>query len=328
MTSRRAIVAVVLAAVSCQSGPPIRPGPAVRTRFSPPAGLALVNHGVEVRIETIELPKTNLSVRRETKQTTLEEYAPQPDGTTLVTTTLLESVATKDGLVMPEPLNLTGIRMVSRIDASGRFVGLENVKEVLDQVRARIPPQARGFTAYNLTPEKFSGPAEQSWRRRFDNLCGHELVPGGVTYSLDEWPVDEIGPVHTVARERVLGMADVGMRNADEISLEFGGRDSSFAHAPGALDQLLMFPDGVNMLSVGVHGEGREFIDPATCQIFREEEKLTGSARLNPHARTSNIELPLKIDYEISRQILRMLPAEAVRVGIPTTLIQAEAAKG
>ncbi len=324
-------VLVVVLSVACASPrPAIRPGQPVVTRFSPPAGLTLINHGVEVRVETLELPKGKLQVRRETKQTTLEEYAPQPDGTTLVSTTLLESIAAKDGTVLPDPLPLVGVKLVARIDASGRFVGMENIKEVLDAVRSRIPKDARGFAAFNLTPEKFSDPLEASWRRRFENYCGRELVPGAISYSLDEWPVDEVGPIHTVARERVLGRALMAARTAEEIDLEFGGRDSDFARSPGALDRLLMFPDGVNLLSVGVHGEGRQFIDPTTCQIFREEDSLEGASRLNPNAArpTSNIMLPLVVRYEIHRQILRMSPIEAERLNIPTTLVEAKAALG
>jgi hypothetical protein len=159
-----------------------------------------------------------------------------------------------------------------------------------------------------------------SWTSVF---CGKQLQPGQELFTVDEQAVGEVGTVRTVGSERVLGVTNVGERNALDIDVEYGGRDSDIAHSPGSSDALLSFPEGLNALTTNAHGRGRILIDPVSCQTFSTEADIQGEGRLNDQAtKDSGVQLPLKVKYEVHRQVLRMSPGDAEAQGIPTTVQQ------
>jgi hypothetical protein len=305
--------------------PEIHPGPAATTHFAPPPGLSQISRAVELRIESLDLPKgTTVDVKFESASTTLETYAPQPDGSYLVTTTLLESVTSKNGIVQTERLPLVGISIVHRTDHYGRFLGLEDPKATLDAIHSRATPDLRQMIDSILTPESIANPMEAAWRHRFDDFCDRALSPGEVSYETDQQPVDEIGPIKSIIRRRVLGRVQAGTSDNIDIDLEVGGRDSELARTPGAQDRLLAFPEGIGWLSERVHGDGRRLMDPTTCQTVDEELTLKGEGRLNQNSakRPATVSLPLRVRYEVHRQVFRMSPARAAAAGIPTTVVQ------
>jgi len=317
-----ALAATFTAACSGIQERPVRPGPSVPLTFSPPPGLVLINRGAEVRTESLMFPKGGqITVRQDAEAVTEERYEPLSDGGWRVKTTLLKHVSMMDGKVVPDQLSLVGITIVHKVDAHGGFVGVENAKEALDAIYKRLTTaQMRHEFEPMLTPEFISGPLERDWRARFDSTCGHELKPGDVLYSIDVQPVEELAPVRTLVRARVLGSLPDATKPGIELELEYGGRSADFVRSPGAVDALLTFPDGALSLTDHVSGEGRRVYDPRTCQAVSEESSLKGEARLNEQAAKSvrSIGLPFRVGYEVHRQLLRLSPLEARGLGIPT----------
>jgi hypothetical protein len=287
--------------------------------------MVLINRAVEVRIESLDFPKgPPRVVRQESHASTEERYEPLPDGGFRIRTTLLEAISSKDNILLPDRVSLTGITIIHRVDKEGHFIEVENVDEVLEAIRARLTtPDVRRLVEPLLTRPYISRPLEAAWRQRFERVCGKPMAPGNVTYAVDDQPVDEIGPIRSIVREVALGQVKTGSRNAMEINLEFGGRDVDFTHSPGALDALLPYAEGLDALSTGVKGSGTRLVDVSNCQIYNDEVNILGEGRLNKRSvETQSMLLPLKVRYEVHRQVLRMTPAEAQALGVSVRSLQ------
>jgi hypothetical protein len=291
---------------------------------SPPGGI-LINRAAEVRIQALEFPRGKpILTKEELRATTEERYEKLPDGGYLVKTTLLEAVATHNGVPIPEQVSQVGVTLVHRVDANGRYLDLENGLDAIDELKKRLSaPGLRQLAEPLLTPEALSGPLAHAWQARFAPFCGKQMQPGQELFTVDEQPVGEVGTVRTIGSERILGTTNVGERNALDIDVEYGGRDSEVARSPAANDALLGFAEGLNALTTNVRGTGRILIDPETCQTFSTEADIRGEGRLNDQAtKDSGVQLPLRVKYEVHRQVLRMTPSEAEAQGIPTIVQQ------
>jgi hypothetical protein len=294
--------------------PVVREGPPFHVGFGPPPGLAQLEIARQERTSEVRFAgKDPVKVREEIRTRQREAWKPVKGGGWRLTAMLLDEEATRDGVPMGSAVPLRGVPFTHRIDADGRFVTAEDVRETVQTIEALTPSkELRRMLEPLLTPSLVAGRMEASWRRRTEGLCGRDFVPGAVFFGIDRQELPVGGPALSLVRAQVLGQAFDGTLAVMELSLTFAGADAPMTREAGAgavLGEL-----GPNeTLATHADGHGRRLVALSSCQVVAEESEVDGQWTARPDAAES-VEagaVPKSIRFHVRRAARRTTGPEA-----------------
>lgn len=308
------VAASMLTGCASLPKPEVREGPPVEVAFRVPAGRVLIEQYVQRRQARVEFFEGDPQQVWEVLAGSIEErYEPLGRDGWRVVSTVVDETVLRNGERISSPLPLTGVALVHRIDAQGRFVAGEELEMTVAELHRRIrDDRLRELLEKVITVEWLQTRLEQTWTRRTQQVCGATLAPGDELFVSEDQELPVGGPVRALVRQTVLGTTGVRSHTAVELALTLGGGTSPLVELAGAASALDEVPGGVRGLTPKLEGKGERLVDVATCQTLREQVQMKGELRVNQEAaRTSGATgFPKRIRFEVTRELVRAAPGD------------------
>jgi hypothetical protein len=312
---KRGIFLALLLAACPSARVQIRPGPPVRPVFAPPPGLIQIIRTDQERTSKLEFSdQTGQSTTLRDVADVVEKYERLTPGGFRVSRTLTRRAAVRDGQPVAIQDPFIDVTEIFTIDAQGKFLVLENGEDVLKTARDRTKGLTEKHVMEILKPEMLEALLKDTWQKTYGGLCDQDQAPGAASYAFEAFSEPAINlPIHAIVKQLVVGRTDMELTPAVEVNLKFAGADSELGRSAAAREFLMSLPQGPQMLSPKVEGEGRRLVSIGTCQTFSEDSNVRGEIPLpDRNTEAGSAVVPKLLRFQLHNKVLRLTPSGAI----------------
>lgn len=270
-----------------------------RLRFLPPAAPRRVIESVSEQIKLVLPPdaegnsetRSRLSTTTITSQMTFERV---PEGGWRQVEVVQQYRRFEEGIAVPDPLEsaLKGARLVSRLDDTGGFKGVEQPESFIASLLSRVPEADRPAVGAALTPGGVAQEAKDGFDRKIGRYLTVPLRIGHPSFLLEEEELADVGRLPYFlcaipsAIEPVNGKPCV---RVDLVAFSATLKEGELAGVPESLEaEFMEWTEGREVKfsppELVVHGGGEVLLElsGAGTVSYRNEENFTlAPARVN-----------------------------------------------